>query len=66
VESVRVAADLRGGGIGRAMMADAEARARAAGCGLVQLTTDAGRDRARRFYGALGYVASHIGYKRQL
>ena len=66
VESVRVAANLRGGGVGRAMMADAEARARAAGCGLVQLTTDAGRDRARRFYDRLGYVASHVGYKRPL
>lgn len=66
VESVRVAADLRGKGIGRAMMADAEARARAAGCGLLQLTTHASRDRARDFYDALGYVASHVGYKHRL
>jgi GNAT superfamily N-acetyltransferase len=66
VESVRVAADLRGRGIGRAMMADAEARARAAGCGLMQLTTDASRACAHRFYESLGYVASHVGYKRQL
>jgi GNAT superfamily N-acetyltransferase len=66
VESVRVAADVRGGGIGHAMMADAEARARAAGCGLMQLTTDASRARARAFYDALGYVASHIGYKYPL
>jgi GNAT superfamily N-acetyltransferase len=66
VESVRVAADLRGGGIGRAMMADAEARARAAGCGLMQLTTDASRSCARRFYDGLGYVASHVGYKHPL
>lgn len=66
VEGVRVAADRRGGGVGRAMMTDAEARARAAGCGLLQLTTDASRGGARRFYDALGYVASHIGYKHPL
>ncbi len=66
VESVRVVADLRSGGIGHAMMADAEARARAAGCGLLQLTTHASRNRARTFYDALGYVASHVGYKHQL
>ena len=66
VESVRVAADLRGSGVGRAMMADAEARARAAGCGLMQLTTDRSRGRAHAFYDRLGYVASHIGYKREL
>jgi GNAT superfamily N-acetyltransferase len=66
VESVRVHADLRGQGIGAAMMADAETRARAAGCGLIQLTTDATRDRAQRFYETLGFTPSHIGYKRKL
>ncbi|SPH24211.1 Aminoalkylphosphonate N-acetyltransferase [Defluviimonas aquaemixtae] len=66
VESVRVASDLRGQGIGRAMMEDAEARARAAGCGLLQLTTQKGRNRARDFYDALGFTPSHIGYKRRL
>lgn len=66
VESVRVAADLRGRGIGHAMMADAEARSRAAGCALLQLTSHASRNRARNFYDALGYVASHVGYKRRL
>lgn len=66
VESVRVAADLRGRGIGAAMMADAEARARAAGCRLVQLTSNAGRERARKFYESLGFTPSHIGFKRDL
>lgn len=66
VESVRVSADLRGQGVGRAMMADAEARAREAGCGLIQLTTNATRDRARAFYESLGFTPSHIGYKRDL
>ncbi len=66
VESVRVSADLRGQGIGEAMMADAERRARAAGCGMIQLTTDASRDRARAFYDKIGFTPSHVGYKRML
>jgi len=66
VESVRIAADLRGHGLGRQMMADAEARARSAGCRLMQLTTDASRERARSFYDGLGYRASHVGYKHWL
>ncbi len=66
VESVRVASDLRGQGIGRQMMQDAEARARAAGCKLMQLTTQKGRSRAQDFYDSLGFTPSHIGYKRDL
>ncbi len=66
VESVRVASDLRGQGIGEALFADAEARARAAECRLIQLTTNASRDRAQAFYERLGFTPSHIGYKRVL
>lgn len=66
VEAVRVAADLRGQGIGAALMADATARARAAGCRLMQLTSNAQRTRAHRFYERLGFTASHIGFKRDL
>ncbi len=66
VESVRVASELRGGGIGEAMLADAEARARAAGCGLVQLTMNRARTDARRFYERIGFVPSHIGFKKAL
>lgn len=66
VESVRVAGDLRGQRIGAALFADAETRARAAGCSLIQLTTNATRDRARAFYERLGFTASHVGYKRDL
>ncbi len=66
VESVRVAGHLRGQGIGALMMADAEARARAAGCALIQLTTHASRNRARDFYDSIGYDPTHVGYKKRL
>ncbi len=66
VESVRVASDLRGGGIGEAMLADAEARALAAGCGLMQLTMNATRADARRFYERIGFEPSHVGFKKAL
>ncbi|PTE21089.1 GNAT family N-acetyltransferase [Cereibacter changlensis JA139] len=66
VEGVRVAADLRSQGLGAALMADAEARARVAGAGVIQLTTNKSRARAHRFYERLGFTASHIGYKRTL
>jgi len=66
LESVRIAGDLRGQGLGAALMADAETRARAAGCRLLQLTTNATRERAHAFYARLGFTASHIGFKRDL
>ena len=66
IESVRVASDSRGLGIGAALMADAETRARAAGCRLMQLTTNRTRSRAQAFYERLGFTASHIGFKRDL
>jgi GNAT superfamily N-acetyltransferase len=66
VEAVRVAADLRSQGIGARMMADCEARARAAGATIIQLTTDRSRTDAHRFYERLGYQASHLGMKKPL
>ncbi|MBS8228311.1 GNAT family N-acetyltransferase [Vannielia litorea] len=66
VESVRVSSALRGQGVGQLMFADAEARARAAGCSLIQLTMNAERVDSRRFYEGLGFVASHLGFKKYL
>ncbi|MCB1390365.1 MAG: GNAT family N-acetyltransferase [Rhodobacteraceae bacterium] len=66
IESVRIASSLRGQGLGKAMFADAERRARAAGCRLMQLTMNAARSDARRFYEREGFVASHLGFKRSL
>jgi GNAT superfamily N-acetyltransferase len=66
VEGVRVHRDVRGGGIGRQMLAWAITAARDAGCHLVQLTTDKQRPEARAFYESLGFVASHEGMKLSL
>lgn len=66
IEGVRVSATVRGQGVGAALVADAEARARAAGCALLQLTSNATREDALRFYQARGFVPSHIGFKKAL
>ncbi len=66
IEAVRIRADRRGAGAGEALIAWALAEARRRGCGLVQLTTDRSRRDAHRFYERLGFVASHVGYKRAL
>ncbi|WP_120500596.1 GNAT family N-acetyltransferase [Roseovarius sp. EL26] len=66
IESVRVAASHRGQGIGAQVIADAEHRARAAGCRLVQLTSNRSRERALDFYERAGFTPSHIGFKRYL
>jgi len=63
IEAVRVRADQRGGGLGRQLAEWAIATARARGAALVQLTTDASRTDAHRFYERLGFVASHVGMK---
>lgn len=66
IEGVRVASDHRGQGIGAALMQDAESRARAAGCSLMQFTTNKARSDAHRFYDRMGFTPSHIGYKKPL
>ena len=66
IESVRVAASQRGQGLGHAMISYAIGQARAAGCGLVQLTSDKQRPGAIRFYESLGFTATHEGLKLPL
>ena len=63
VEGVRVAAEARGAGLGRALLETAIERAREADCRLVQLTTDKQRAEAVRFYESLGFRATHEGMK---
>ncbi len=66
LESVHTRADLRGQGIGARMMEHAEALAREAGAGLIQLTSNKVREDAHRFYDRLGFSASHLGFKKML
>jgi GNAT superfamily N-acetyltransferase len=66
VEAVRVRADQRGSGLGARLMEWAIDESRRRGCALVQLTSDASRVDAHRFYERLGFVASHQGFKLKL
>ena len=66
IESVRIARDLRGSGLGSEFIEWAIAQCVERGCGLVQLTSDKTRADSIRFYEKLGFVASHEGLKRSL
>jgi ribosomal protein S18 acetylase RimI-like enzyme len=66
VDGVRVSSARRSSGIGTKLLEWAIARSRERGCRLVQLTTDKRRADAKRFYEALGFVASHDGMKLSL
>ncbi|MFD9692795.1 GNAT family N-acetyltransferase [Kitasatospora sp. NPDC059146] len=66
IEGVRIHADERGSGLGTELIEWAVERSRELGADLVQLTSDATRTDAHRFYERLGFTASHLGFKRQL
>jgi len=67
VEAVRVRSDLRSSGIGSALMRwVADAAAPALRASMIQLTSDAARTDAHRFYERLGYTGSHVGFKYTL
>lgn len=66
IEAVRVRSDLRGDGLGSELIGWAVEEARRQGCSLVQLTSDASREGAHRFYERLGFTASHVGFKLTL
>ncbi|MBW1598686.1 GNAT family N-acetyltransferase [Streptomyces sp. JJ38] len=66
IEAVRVHADERGSGLGSDLIRWAVQEARRLGCPLVQLTSDASRTDAHRFYERLGFTASHAGFKLAL
>ncbi len=63
IEAVRVRSDHRGSGLGGRLIEWAIDTARDRGAAMVQLTTDASRKDAHRFYERLGFVASHVGMK---
>ncbi|MFF3754773.1 GNAT family N-acetyltransferase [Streptomyces sp. NPDC002018] len=66
IEGVRVHGDERGSGLGTRFIEWAVDESRRQGCQLVQLTSDASRTDAHRFYERLGFTASHVGFKLQL
>ncbi|MEO3767625.1 GNAT family N-acetyltransferase [Streptomyces sp. B8F3] len=66
IEAVRVHREERGGGLGTQLIEWAVEEARGRGCAVVQLTSDATRTDAHRFYERLGFAASHVGFKRML
>lgn len=66
IEAVRIRTDQRGNGLGQRLIEWSIGEARRRGCVMVQLTTDASRVDAHRFYERLGFVASHVGMKLAL
>jgi GNAT superfamily N-acetyltransferase len=66
VESVRVEAAYRGSGLGGELMRWIIDDARRRGCARIELTSNARRVDARRFYERLGFRASHVGMKLYL
>jgi GNAT superfamily N-acetyltransferase len=66
VEAVQTRADMRGRGIGEAMIRFAIARAADAGASKVQLTSNSVRTDAHRFYRRLGFEQSHTGFRMKL
>ncbi len=66
IEGVRIVGDLRGQGLGEALVRWAIEQCRARGCASVQLTTDNSRADAHRFYERLGFKPTHRGYKLAL
>ncbi|WEH28595.1 GNAT family N-acetyltransferase [Streptomyces sp. AM 3-1-1] len=66
IEAVRVSAATRGGGLGTQLITWAIEESRRQGASLVQLTSNATRGDAHRFYKRLGFVDSHVGFKLTL
>jgi ribosomal protein S18 acetylase RimI-like enzyme len=61
-----VAEAARGHGVGAALVAEAEARLAAAGCGLVEVTSNTKRLRAHAFYERLGYERTSYRFAKQV
>lgn len=66
IEAVQTRADMRGQGIGARMIEFCIAEGRRLDVRLVQLTSNATRKDAHRFYERLGFKPSHLGFKMAL
>lgn len=66
VENLVVTEQLRGRGVGRALLDAAISKARESGCYKVQLVSAAKRGNAHRLYDAAGFSAPVNGYRRYL
>lgn len=63
IEAVQTRPDMRGKGIGAQMIGYAIEEAKRRDCRLLQLTSNAARTDAHRFYERLGFAKSHAGFK---
>jgi GNAT superfamily N-acetyltransferase len=66
IEAVHTRHDMRGHGIGQAMIEHAIEQGRSSGARLIQLMSNATRSDAHRFYSRLGFSQSHLGFKMNL
>ncbi len=66
IEAVQTRADMRGKGIGARLINHCLDVARERSIALVQLTSNAKRPDAHRFYERLGFEKSHAGFKMRL
>lgn len=61
-----MASESRRSGLGTPMIRWAICDAEHKGISLIQLTSDAQRQDAHRFYQRLGFIPSHVGFKMRL
>lgn len=66
VDDVIVAADMQGGGIGRAMMEEAARLAREKGCYKLTLSSNMKREKAHAFYDAIGFERHGYSFRLNL
>ncbi len=66
IEGVRIAENYRGQGLGSEFIRWAINRAKERNCSIVQLTSDKQRPGALKFYEALGFRATHEGFKLKI
>jgi len=66
VTALVVDLDARGQGLGRALVAAAEDACRAAGCGLMEITSHVRLAEAHAFYAHLGYERTSLRFARTL